>query len=196
MRRTIIRGTLTLFALSMIATFAIAANEPKYGASRTFEFDPDNTKCPRANWSNGIGLQDSNGNTSFGLQLEKNCALDVVASAGAVLSQVKGITLNPSGLGYDIKDTSPCGAGAPRFNVSASDGFHFMGGCANGTKTPLGNGWTRVTIDPYNPAQAFPVLAPGATINSITLIVDEPGQYTLDNIQVNGVYIDKPGAAK
>jgi hypothetical protein len=184
--------------LTLVSSAALAANVDKFGASRTFEFDPDHTGCPRAQWLQGAGLSDANDNTNFGLQLEKNCAININASAGAVLSQVSGITLNSNGLGFDIKDGSPCGAGAPRFNVSASDGFHFMGGCANATKSPgvPVAGWTRVAIDPYNPAQAFPVLAAGATINTITLIVDEPGKYTLDNIQVNGVFIGKPGAAK
>jgi hypothetical protein len=103
-------------------------------------------------------------------------------------------------IGYDIKEGSPCGAGAPRFNVNwtASDGttgFSFLGGCANATKTSLGNGWTRVTIDPCSPAQAFPPIPAGSTYNAVVLIVNEPGTYILDNIQVNGAYADKPGSA-
>ncbi len=191
-----VMGFMTVAAL--VASVAFAANADKYGASRTFQFDPNHTGCPQAQWLSGAGLSDANDNTSFGLDLEKNCAIDVNASAGVEVSQVSGITLNSNGLGYDIKDGSPCGAGAPRFNVSASDGFHFMGGCANGTKAPgvPVAGWTRVTIDPYNASQAFPVLSAGATINSIVLIVDEPGKYTLDNIQINGVFIGKPGVAR
>jgi hypothetical protein len=101
-------------------------------------------------------------------------------------------------MGYDIKNDSPCGAGAPRFNVnfttpSGLDGFSFVGGCANGTKVDLGNGWSRVTFDVCS--QAFPAIPAGSTITVASLMVDEPGSYTLDNIRINDAYADKPGAA-
>ena len=185
-----------------IALGAIAfAASNSYNASRTFEFDPDHTGCSVAYWKNGIGEADSNGNgnSNFGLELEKNCSVTVNASAGAVLNGISGTVIAPGpSLGYDPKDTSPCGAGAPRFNVQQTDGtFHFVGGCANGTKTPASTaGWTTVTFDPNNPAQAFPPLTPGVPVASVVLIVDEPGQYTLDNIQVNGLVAGKPGAAE
>lgn len=174
------------------------AQSDNFNASRTFEFDPDRTGCSVANWDNRIGLADNQGNTNFGLRLEKNCATSVNASAGAVLNSVKGMIMQAGdSMGYDITNTSPCGAGAPRFNVQQADGsFHFVGGCANGTKVPVAPGWTRVTFNPYNPAQAFPVLTMGSPITSITLIVDEEGKYVLDNIQLNGAYAQKPGAAR
>jgi hypothetical protein len=100
-------------------------------------------------------------------------------------------------MGYDLKDNSPCGAGAPRFNVQQADGsFHFVGGCSNGTRVSLGNGWSRVTFDPQDPTDSFPVLTPGVPVESVVLIVDEPGGYTLDNIQINGMYADKPGSSR
>jgi hypothetical protein len=194
------RASLLTVCCATVALGAIAlAESASFNASRTFEFDPDKTKCPVAYWKNGIGEADSPGNTSFGLQLEKNCPLATNASAGAVLNGIRGTVIAPGpSMGYDIKDTSPCGAGAPRFNVQQADGtFHFVGGCANGTKTPADTpGWTRVTFDPNNPGQSFPVLTPGVPVESVVLIVDEPGQYTLDNIQINGLIADKPGAAK
>jgi hypothetical protein len=195
-----VRALTFLLPLSLMAAASGVAHaqSDSFNASRTFEFDPDRTGCAVANWDTRIGLPDSTGHTNFGLRLEKNCATSVNASAGAVLNAVKGtlVQMGPS-MGYDIQNTSPCGAGAPRFNVQQSDGsFHFVGGCANGTKTPIATGWTRVTFDPYSPAQAFPPLTVGATVVSITLIVDEEGKYVLDNIQLNGLYAQKPGAAK
>ena len=181
-----------------LGAIAFAASD-SYNASRTFEFDPGHTGCSVAFWQNGIGEADSNGNTNFGLELEKNCTLSTNASAGAVLDGISGTVIAPGpSLGYDLKDTSPCGAGAPRFNIQQTDGtFHFVGGCANGTKTPAPTaGWTRVTFDANNPGQAFPPLTPGVPVANAVLIVDEPGQYTVDNIQVNGLVADKPGAAK
>lgn len=162
-------------------------------------FDPDKTGIVTATWSNNIGLPDAGG-SNFGLLLQKNGLTSVNAAAGAFIQGVEGITLTI--LGFDYKNGSHCGAGAPRFNVQATDGFHFMGGCSNATPTGApAVGWTRVTIDPYNPTQAFPPLTPGATILGITLIFDEgtdqgTGSTLLDNINVNGVYIGKPGNAK
>ena len=185
----------------LLLSGVVLADGGNFNASRTFEFDPDNTGCPSAQWSKGSGEVDSNCKTSFGLVLAKNCALSVNASAGVVLNNIDGtpVQCGPT-LGYDIKDGSPCGAGAPRFNVSyttpgGASGFSFAGGCANATRVSLGNGWTRVTIDPCNSGQAFPAIPPGSTYNAVVLIVDEPGTYTLDNIQVNGAYADKPGSA-
>jgi hypothetical protein len=184
-----------LLPLSLMTVIGLAHSQTEnWNASRTFEFDPDKTSCAVANWDSRIGLEDSPQKTTFGLKLEKNCHTTVNASAGVVLNNLKGIIVQS--MGYDIKDGSLCGAGSPRFNVQQADGtFHFVGGCA--TKVPLvGTGWSRVTIDPSNPALAFPVFTPGSPVVSIVLIVDEEGKHVLDNIQLNGVYAQKPGAAK
>jgi hypothetical protein len=147
-------------------------------------------------WKNGIGESDRGGKTSFGLQLEKNCPTATVASAGAVLNGISGMEVTT--LGYDLKDGSTCEAGSPRFNVTQADGtFHFVGGCANGLEdaVPLSNGWTRYTFQANDPTDAFPILTPDVPVTDVTLIVDDQGTYTLDNIQVNGRYADSPGSS-
>lgn len=178
----------------LVASTSLSHAESQFNAARTFEFDPDKTGCVVANWKNGLGLPDANPNTNFGLRLEKNCATSVNASAGAVLNNIKNELIPADGkFGFDLKDTSPCGAGAPRFNVQQQNGtFHFLGGCSNATKTVAAPGWSRYTIDPYNPAQAFPPLVLGSPLASVVLIVDEEGSYILDNIMVNGTYAGKP----
>jgi hypothetical protein len=188
------------FAIALLAIPAIAYSDPgtnaDFNASRTFEFDPGKTNCPVAYWKNGIGETDRGGKTSFGLQLEKNCPTPTNASAGAVLNGITGTEVTT--LGYDLKDTSPCEAGSPRFNVTQADGsFHFVGGCANGLEdaVALGNGWTRYTFQTNDATDAFPVLTPGVPVTDVTLIVDDQGTYTLDNIQVNGRYADSPGSS-
>lgn len=196
------RFVCSLLAVAVLAFSSVVfADGGTFNASRTFEFDPDHTGCVTAAWQKGIGETDSNCKTNFGLVLAKNCATSTNASAGAVLNGVKGTTVQcgPT-FGYDIKNGSTCEAGSPRFNVSyttplGTSGFSFLGGCANATKVALGNGWTRVTIDPCNPGQAFPPIPPGSTLQSVVLIVDDMGSYTLDNIQLNGAYADKPGEA-
>lgn len=157
-----------------------------------------------AAWQTHEGLPDA-GKSDHALFLQKtgpsvaNCA-----AAGAVITGVEGITLTE--IGFDIRNDGHCGAGAPRFNVMASDGFHFLGGCANGTQTPNtpAPGWMRVRIDPANPGQAFPPIAAGATIVGIAILFDEgtdagpdfTGFAFLDNIDINGILIGKPGNAK
>src|SRR4030095_452219 len=175
--------------LLMIAALAFSgvvfADGGTFNAARTFEFDPDHTGCVSATWKKGAGETDSNCKTDFGLLLAKNCPTSTNASAGVVLNGIKGtiVQCGPT-FGYDIKNGSTCEAGSPRFNVSyttplGTSGFSFLGGCANATKVALGNGWTRVTIDPCNPAQAFPPIPPGSNLQSVVLIVDDMGTYTL-----------------
>lgn len=192
---------------SLIAVASLAASAAAFADSgfqaKPGTFDPDKTGIVTAAWINNIGLADSGG-SNFGLSLAKNGPTATNAAAGAAITGVNGIMLTE--LGFDYKIGGHCGAGAPRFNVQATDGFHFMGGCSNSTSspTPGAPGWTRTRIDPYNPAQSFPVLAPNATILTITVLFDEgndttdsgAGSIIIDNIDVNGTLIAKPGASK
>ncbi len=136
-------------------------------------------------WDNTVG------NPPPSLFLEKKALTTDCSSAGATVNGVAGMT-NLTELDFDIKTGSLCTGGSPRFNVDASDGFHFVGGCGNGTQTDLGNGWTHVVFDLSNPTQAYPVLTPGATINSIDLILDEQGSAYVDNVSVNTTVIGSP----
>ena len=170
------------------------------------EYDPGHLNIITSKWIKHLGLADAKGNQNWGLLMSKNGLTASDAAAVAEVKGVKGIKLTE--LGFDIRHTDPnfgshCGAGAPRFNVDASDGFHFVGGCSNATKTANTPqvGWTRVRIDPTNPAQAFPPMAPTATVKSISVLFDEgndvvPEQFglaVLDNIDVNGTLITQPG---
>jgi hypothetical protein len=197
------RYATTAGLLTTAATLLFAANSYK---AKPGVFDPDNTGIVSAAWVAQIGLPDA-GNSNHGLYLAKDGPTSAFAAAGAAIEGVEGVEM-PLGFhfGFDYKNGGHCSGGAPRFNLQASDGFHFLGGCANGTQTPVPGapGWTRVRIDPFNPAQAFPVVTPGATIVSLTLIFDEgtdtpvagAGSVIVDNIDVNGTLIGKPGNAK
>jgi hypothetical protein len=194
---------LTLSALIAVTSAAAAASafaDPGLQA-KPGTFDPDKTGIVTAQWINNIGLPDSGG-SNFGLAMSKNGPTATNAAAGAAITGVDGITLTE--LGFDFKAGGHCGAGAPRFNVQATDGFHFMGGCSNSTQSAAAPGWIRTRIDPYNPGQAFPPLTPGAKVQTITVIFDEgtdtattgAGSIIIDNIDVNGTLIGKPGSAK
>jgi hypothetical protein len=202
--------TLTGVAALMLAASLLAGSSPaKFTASRTFEFDPDRTGGAVAYWSNGIGLPDTQGgggHTNFGLQLEKNVPIDANVSAGAVLNSIKGVVVMAGDtMGYDMKNSSTAttaGSG-PRFNVSytlpdGTSGFSFVGGSNNATKTPACQdpaNWTRYRLNLQNPAQAFPVIPAGSTLQSVALILDEPGKNTLDNINFRDQIASKPGAS-
>ena len=155
---------------------------------------PAGSQIVGATWADRLGVPAPNDKDRQALVLSKNGPTADCSAAGATISNVKGIKLTE--LGFDARDHLHCGAGAPRFNIVASDGFHFGGGCSNATKTANTPtpGWSRYRINPANPAQMFPVIAPGATIVSISIIFDEgtdvapdnTGLAILDNIDVNG----------
>jgi hypothetical protein len=168
-------------------------------------FDPDNTRSVAAAWVAGQGLPDA-GNSDHALVLVKAAPTPTNAAAGADIDGVQG---TPAGFvfGLDIRADSYASGGSPRFNLQASDGFHFVGGATNGTVTRTftdarGTIWHRVEFHLQNAAQAFPTVDPAATIQSLSLIVDEDtrtsaaGAVVVDNINVNGTYVGKPGNAK
>jgi hypothetical protein len=105
-------------------------------------------------------------------------------------------------LGFDVRQGSHCTATSPHFVVVTSDNVtHVLTGCAKGSaQTPPAAGWIRVRFDPANPAQANPAIPGGQQIKSIAVVLDEGPEATaklggglvvLDNIEVNGVVIDK-----
>jgi hypothetical protein len=196
----------TLIAVASLAASGMAfAQSANFTASRTFEFDPDKTGGAVANWANGIGLQDANGNTKFGLRLEKNVPIDANVAAGAVLNSLKGVVvLAGDTMGYDMKNdsTATTAGSGPRFNVSwtfnGTSGFSFVGGSNNATRSPACQdpvNWTTYRLNLQNPGQAFPVVPAGAVLQSVVLILDEPGKNTLDNINFRDQIAGKPGSS-
>ncbi len=193
MRRSVVIVVACTLAVGAVATALGASGKMK---AMPGVFDPDKTKGVDAAWVAKAGLPDA-GNSNHALVLEKSVPTPTNAAAGASVTGAEGETVvSGNSFGFDVKTGTYCGAGSTRFNLLASDGFHFMGGCANGTQSPNtpAPGWTRVRIDPTNPGQTFPVVTPGATIISVTLIQDEQGKAVLDNVLVNGnSLIGKPG---
>jgi hypothetical protein len=188
---------------------------------------PAGAKIVTGAWVQGLGLPD-NGDDNFnsqdpsdvpakndrheGLLLNKNGASPVCSAAGATVTGIKRIAVSTSTeLGYDFRNGTHCGAGAPRFNVVArlggTDSFHFIGACANGAQTPAPQDpaqWTRVRFNVTNPGQAFPVIPDGAEIRSITIIYDEGtdtptapdnpggvGLAVIDNIFIDGEIVSR-----
>jgi hypothetical protein len=161
-------------------------------------------------WLPGMGLPDDgktlNPDTRdphLGLLLSKNGPTANCSSAGATITGVEGMPVTE--LGFDYRFGSHCGAGSPRFNLTTTDNvLHFVGGCANGTKTPSPQDpteWARIRFT--LPTQFVPPVAPGAKIKSLSILVDEGtdstsiedvfgiGLSVVDNIDVNGALITK-----
>ena len=186
---------------------------------------PAGSHIVTAAWLGGMGLPDNGGpNTTAadlatnpnkddphqGLLLSKNGPTPDCSAAGATISGVnRGSTLTE--LGFDYRNGTHCGAGAPRFNITSAQGFTYFAGCAAGDKTPAPQDpaeWTRVRIT--TAAQVFPasaaapvfVFGPGGTqIKSLSIIYDEGtdtpgvedprgvGLAVIDNIDVGGKLI-------
>jgi hypothetical protein len=183
--------------LGIAALFA--ANSFK---ARQWAYDPDNTGVVSAAWVTKQGLPDA-GKSDHALYLAKMGPTADNASGGATIDGVAGIVL--SEIGWDVRTDGHCGAGAPRFNVTTDDDVTHFIGCnspAPITIEPLtdarGDAWERRR---YDPAAAFPPIAPDSKVKEIHLVFDEGtdqgnGFVYVDNIDVNGVLIGKPGNAK
>jgi hypothetical protein len=187
--------------ISAAASNASAAKKFRFNASDTFIFDPMNIGGGFAEWLDAIGEGDSpNCRTNFGLLLQKSAPTEANQAVGTELQGLAGaVVTDDDTLGYDIRNDSPCLNGSPRFNVhytlpDGTEGFSFVGGCANGTITmsPQNPSWKRVTFDLQD--QAFPAIPVGSVINSVELIVDDQGSFMVDNIQFRDLYFDKPGS--
>ena len=165
-------------------------------------------------WLPGMGLPDNGdpntaanaGDRRFGLLLNKNGLTTDCSAAGAEIKGVRGMRVtNPFVLGFDYRNGTHCGGGAPRFNVTVKtagvESFHFVGNCA--TDTPVGATqdpaqWTTIR---FGTASQSPPIPPGGRVVSIEIIFDEgndqPGTEdprgvglgNIDNIFINGCVI-------
>jgi len=167
-------------------------------------------------WLPGIGLPDEgsanpptpNTNPSrnsadpqLGLLLSKNGLTTNCSSADATIQNFSsGTTITT--LGFDFRLGGHCGAGAPRFNVTAVGGTTYFVGCASGVHTPAPQDpqWERVR---FSNADFFPAgFVIGTTpVQSIEIIFDEGtdtssvsdptgvGLTVLDNIYLNHSFI-------
>ncbi len=142
------------------------------------------------------------GGSDHALYLAKMGPTATNAAAGASIDGVKGINLTE--IGWDVRTDGHCGAGAPRCNVVTMDGVTHFIGCNSPAPITVtvvtdsqGRTWERRR---YSPASAFPPIAPTDKVKSIDIVFDEgtdqgQGFVYVDNIDVNGTIMGKPGAA-
>jgi hypothetical protein len=197
---------LALIALLAVGAPAGAAKKTKFKA-KPWTFDPGATGIVSSKWVTHQGLGDA-GKSDHALVLQKQGPTATVASAGASVSRVRNLTL--AELGFDYEGGGHCGAGAPRLNVTLTNGATFFFGCAHGdvvgtmtdSQTDV---WNRVR---FTNADAFPQdgisVWPGfgvAQVGSIDVLFDEGtdagvGFVRLDNVDVNGRLMGKPGNSR
>jgi hypothetical protein len=131
-------------------------------------FDPGNTGCPVATYSNGV------------LHLEKNCPTPTNAAAGADITGLEGQTFTSAS--FTLASASQCQGGSPRFDVVTTDNLFFLG-CNDVTPTINGDGTVTYT---FTAADGFPSPITG-TIQAVDVLIDVEGTADLTNIMVNGV---------
>jgi hypothetical protein len=197
---------LVLVALLAVGAPAGAAKKTKVKA-KPWTFDPGATGIVSSKWVTHQGLGDA-GKSDHALVLQKMGATATVASAGASITKVKNVTLTE--LGFDYEVGGHCGAGAPRYNVTLTDGSTYFFGCVYGdvvgTMTDSqGDVWNRVRFIDADAVAADGVSVwPGfglAQVEAISIVFDEgtdvgPGYARLDNLDVNGRLMGKPGNSK
>jgi hypothetical protein len=182
-------------ALGLIFAVTIGVHGEGFLKVKPWTYDPADLGVASAAWVNA-------GGSNHVLYLQKQAPTGANAAAGASVEGVAGLTLNE--LGFDYRNDGWCGAGAPRFNVyiEGTDAPYFFG-CTYGSHTPSPNDptrWTRVRFDTVDasPAVGTPF---GHVIKRIEIVYDEgtdvapgaPGFAYIDNIDVNGFLIGKPG---
>jgi hypothetical protein len=186
------------FALAAFALSGTALGASTQLKAQPWTYDPEHTGIIKAAWVANAGVQ------GHGLFLQKNGTTATNAAGGATIDGASGVITE---LGLDYRNDGHCGAGAPRFNVNTTAGTYYFFGCAYGVHTPVTGttDWTRVR---FGNADAFPANGvtawPGfgtAVVTSIDVVFDEGtdvgvGYAWLDNLDVNGTLIGKPGNAK
>jgi hypothetical protein len=175
-----------------------------------------------AAWMRGLGLPDegqpnanptdprdnpAKRNPRFGLLLSKNGPTpDCSAAVARIVGTGPSFTIQE--LGFDYRNGSHCGAGAPRFNIVTSDQRLYFAGCLDGTKTAAPQDptqWTRIRFsadqvfaaDATSPPFEFGVTEVRRLVINYDEGTDIPtpeepsgvGLVVLDNIDVNGQLI-------
>lgn len=186
-----------LIAVVVVAMIAEGGQgQSKKFAAKAFTEDPDETDTVVAAWLTHVGLPDA-GKSNHALFLQKDTETATNALAGAKIKWLKDkLVTDLTELGWDYMNGGHCTANAPRFVITV-DAVEFTFGCSSGTASPAPDdpvNWTRVRFD-------LSTLPTTGTIEDAKIIFDEgtdagTGQIYLDNIDINGSLIGKPGKAK
>lgn len=206
-----------LIISSLLASLALAASVPLAVSAAPafglvpFEFVGTAAQCGGVAGTDIVTAQwdSTTGNPSPSILLQKAGLTSNCSSAGVdIVTTLEGGSLSAlTELNFDYKDGGHCGGGAPRFNIQTTQGTAFLG-CAGGTQTSLGNGWTHVQFTGAQLAAAYTAAgitdASTATLQDLYIIFDEgtdvapggtigtPGTVNIDNISVNFAVVGSP----
>jgi hypothetical protein len=159
-------------ALAVTAALALALAGTAAAALQPGVYDPGNTGCVVATYSNGV------------LHLEKNCPTSTNAAAGADITGFTGQTFQSAS--FTLASTAQCNGGSPRFDVVTSAGTFFLG-CNNVTPVINGDGTATYTFTAATiAAGGNQVPVPTGTIQSADVLIDVQGKADLTNITFNG----------
>src|SRR6478752_1573685 len=136
-------------------------------------FDPGNTGCPTATYSNGV------------LHLAKNCPTPTNAAAGADITGFTGATFTSAS--FTLASATQCNGGSPRFDVYTTTQSPFFLGCNNVTPVMNANGSATYTFNAATIAASGQVPFPTGTIQSVDVLLDVQGAADLTDITFNGV---------
>lgn len=166
-----------------------------------FVHDPSSSGTLTAQWVDLLGMPKGSGSSTGdpGLVLSKDATAPTGTQTGATINNVEGPLTE---LGFDYREGGQCTATSPRFVVVTTDSVtHIVGGCGKGTITAAPViGWKRVRFNLSESAQTSPIILPGDSVSSITLVMDQGpetgtsaagGLVVIDNIDVNGTFVGK-----
>jgi hypothetical protein len=194
------RFTISLLALGVLISGlpSQAAGHARFGrgfsfAAQPFVLNDDGRAGLRSSFVNFQG--------QLVLSLQKLAVTSAPSSVGAFILGVRGVT--PTTCGFDfLTANSWSGPLDPLINLVTTDGvIHQTVGSKLGTLNDLGTGWTRVTFDPTNSGQTFPVVTPGEVLSTASLVMfsgsdalsgnGPPGFAIINNIQINNIVTSK-----
>jgi hypothetical protein len=199
-------GSNSIVHITLNITSGRSCDDGCGGAGRSmyaepYALDPNSSNTLTAVWVNLLGMPTGNQSSTGdpGLVLSKNATAPAGSQAGAHILNVTGSLTE---LGFDYREGGQCTATSPRFLVVTTDSVtHVVGGCSKGTITAAPMlGWKRVRFNLTVSTQTSPVILPGDSVSSITLVMDQGpetgssaagGLVIIDNIDVNGTFAGK-----
>jgi hypothetical protein len=183
--RKIVILAMVVFLVMGLAGLGLAATKVK---AKPFIFDPEDSGLAAAAWVTHQGLPDA-GKSAHALMLQISEAEPPVEGitpyqAGAAIMGVKGLELTE--LGFDIQNDG-LAAVELKFEV-VTDGGSFTLPASAAAQTPIPDTeWTSLRFD---------LAAVTGVVQTVRIIFEEEGSVLLDNIDINGILIGKPGNAK
>jgi hypothetical protein len=205
-RGELLRRSIRALFVGATLALAVAVLSPIAYADAGLKLHPNGFgKQSQAKWAAKEGLPDSNTNTNFALYLQKGVPTNVVAAGVARVSGLEGESIAAlTGLEWERRLDSYCGAGAPRWSllVRGNDGhvYSVFFSCFYASHLPPSSDpthWIRDSFDAtaiqaqiqQNVTEQGGTVATltGATIEGLIIVLDEgPDTFAyLDNIKVS-----------